>query len=196
MLTEDIVSESVGYKLRWLARELRWLNDPSVIQEWVQSVSSLTELLRKLESKSGGPQTRDLKRRNDPRSVWKKKPYLSSAQRAEKRRVLSKNMKHSIIPECQGTSFGKYNMESQRSRNKAKTTEESLKKPWKDKREKDVLKEANMKLQMNLTSGNTGTKSEKSTILKRRIRPVLKGKRCLNFKKSDDEFSSTKEKEP
>ena len=80
MVTEDLVAESIGYKLRWLARELRWINDPSGIDKWVESVKSLCELRWKISACRAEHHELVAKRRNDQWTSLEKTNYTISPE--------------------------------------------------------------------------------------------------------------------
>ena len=51
MSGEDFVAGSIEMKMKWLARQLRFRDKPAEIDEWVRSMSSLINLLRKINVK-------------------------------------------------------------------------------------------------------------------------------------------------
>ena len=78
MFAEDFVADSTGYKLRWLSRELRWINAPTGIGAWAESVRALCELRWKIiASKVAHPEHKS-NRRNDQTSSLKKTVYTIS----------------------------------------------------------------------------------------------------------------------
>ena len=55
---EEFVAESIGMKMRWLARGLRRWDKYNEIQEWVGSITSLWELLQKIRRETAAPSQR------------------------------------------------------------------------------------------------------------------------------------------
>ena len=45
----EFVAECIEMKLRWLARQLRWVDKPAEIEAWVSSVTAITNLLWKIK---------------------------------------------------------------------------------------------------------------------------------------------------
>ena len=65
LCVENIVVESIAHKLRWLARELRWINDPSGIEKWVASTMALGEVMQKMKDLAVTTSVWNAERRND-----------------------------------------------------------------------------------------------------------------------------------
>ena len=72
MFTEDVVAESIGYKLRWLSKELRWINSPSGIDAWAESVRALCDLRWKIMASTAAHPEHNSNRRNGQTPSFKK----------------------------------------------------------------------------------------------------------------------------
>ena len=78
MSTTDLITGSIEFKLRWLARELRWLNDKTGIDDWVSSVTSLVGLRKTMNISTDVVRTRFSERRYDQMTPWKRMNYTIS----------------------------------------------------------------------------------------------------------------------
>ena len=49
--SEDFLAECIEMKIKWLARRLRWTDEPAEIGQWVITVTSVHDLLQKIKAK-------------------------------------------------------------------------------------------------------------------------------------------------
>ena len=80
MTTEELVCDRIGYKMRWMARELRWINEPTGIQEWVASITSLCELRWKINRSVRDSPRQNAKQRCD--QSWMTRAKLTTSLQA------------------------------------------------------------------------------------------------------------------
>ena len=80
MSSDDLLLQSIEFKLRWLAKELRWLNNHKGIEDWGESVTSLVELRSKVTRSTADSRRRFTERRYDQNTPAKKKFYTISPQ--------------------------------------------------------------------------------------------------------------------
>ena len=70
--------ERIGYKLSWLSRELRWINDPTEIEAWVASTKALSDLRWKMKQNVETVPRRDACSRQDHATLNVKRAYTIS----------------------------------------------------------------------------------------------------------------------